>query len=80
MLELKTDWQGNIFIRFSAIFSPFAYTRFGIFEEIGLVNPPHIYIYLVTVATTQIHNQYCCLIVLKMFRIGSNILYEEWPC
>lgn len=37
MLELKTDWQGNIFIRFSAIFSPFAYTRFGIFEEIGLL-------------------------------------------
>jgi hypothetical protein len=37
MLELKTDWQGNIFIRFSARFSPFAYTRFGIFEEIGLL-------------------------------------------
>ena len=46
MLKLKRDSQGNIFVRFCTIFSPYSYTRFGIFEEIGLLTLISTYIWL----------------------------------
>lgn len=75
MLELKTDWQGNIFIMFSTIFSPYAFLVLALLKRLDS-EPSYLHIFGYSGHLSNF-NQRLLLDSAEMFRTGFNFFLKN---